>query len=104
MVPSGRPKWSEVCLGAPVSTLLTASSAVILPAPILKPKWVQYQKQHGKVDVRPTAVHLTGVCILRAITGACLSLGVCLTGVHLVTVHPIRCVFRRAYISKTRIS
>jgi hypothetical protein len=55
---------SEVCLSAPVSTLLTASSVVILPAPILKPKWVQYKKQHRKVDARElTVVHLTGACI-----------------------------------------
>jgi hypothetical protein len=33
-VPSGHPRWSEVCLSAPASTLLTVSSAVILPAPV----------------------------------------------------------------------
>jgi hypothetical protein len=45
------------------STLLIASSAVILPTPILKPKWVQHKKQHGRVDAR----RLTGVeTIMRA--------------------------------------
>jgi hypothetical protein len=34
------------------STLLTASSAVILPTPIPKPKWVQHKKQHGRADAR----------------------------------------------------
>jgi len=34
------------------STLLTASGAVILSTPIPKPKWVQYKKQHGRVDAR----------------------------------------------------
>jgi hypothetical protein len=34
------------------STLWTASSAVILPTPLPKPKWVQYKKQHGKADAR----------------------------------------------------
>jgi hypothetical protein len=48
--------------GRPASTLLTASSVVILPAPIQRPKWVQYKEQHRKVDARELiVVHLTGV-------------------------------------------
>jgi uncharacterized protein YjbI with pentapeptide repeats len=93
-VPSGRP-MPEVL---PASTLLTASSAVILPAPILKPKWVQYEKQHRKVDTRGltivhltgmhlTGVHLTGVHLTGVhLIGACISQGVHLMGVHLMNV------------------
>jgi hypothetical protein len=42
----------EVITELTASTLLTANSAVILPTPIPKPKYVQYKKHHGKVDVR----------------------------------------------------
>jgi hypothetical protein len=77
----------------PACTLLTASGAVILPAPILKPKWVQYEKQHRKVDTRGlTIVHLTGVHLIWAlfhkacISEACTPEGVHLMGVHLMDV------------------
>jgi hypothetical protein len=66
----------------PASTLLTASSVVILPALILKPKWVQYKKRHRKVDARElTVVHLTGACTSQGHTS--------LRGVHLTDVHLI---------------
>jgi hypothetical protein len=38
--------------------------AVILPVPILKPKRVQFKKQHRKVDARGLIiVHLIGACL-----------------------------------------
>jgi hypothetical protein len=53
---------SEVYLSALVSTLLIASSVVILPTP----KWVQYKNQHRKVDARElTVVHRSGQCVFR---------------------------------------
>jgi len=68
----------------PASTLLTASSVVILPTLILKPKWVQYPKEHRKVDVRElTVVHLAGARISQ---GHASLRGVHLTGVHLMNV------------------
>jgi len=61
-----------------------------LPAPILKPKWVRYKKEHRKVDTRGlTVVHLTGaayltgVCIPRAIIGAWPLIGVSLSQAYI---------------------
>jgi hypothetical protein len=56
----------------PASTLLIASSAVILPAPILKPRRVQYKEQHKRsirggsqscispAHISQRGMHLTG--------------------------------------------
>jgi uncharacterized protein YjbI with pentapeptide repeats len=69
----------------PASTLLTASSVVILPALILKQKWVQYKKRHRKVDARElTVVHLTGACTSQ---GHASLRGVHLTDVHLIGIY-----------------
>jgi hypothetical protein len=66
----------------PVSTLLTASSVVILPALILKPKWVQYKKQYRKVDAKELiVVHLIGTCTSQEHAS--------LRGVHLTDIHLI---------------